>query len=147
MEERDEFEIPLERTSEIPVAQGTHRLKLTRVDRQYSQKTSLPMVVWYFRINEEGPDDGKTVKPLYIVLDQNSRWKLDQLLNAMGAPQTGKVKPEALIDREILAEIKHTEFEGRVQAEIGKTLPLSSKSIGPGTKKDEAPEPEPDIPF
>jgi hypothetical protein len=147
MEERDEFEIPLERTSEIPAVAGTHRLILTRVDRQYAKASGSPMLVWYFRINEEGPDDGKTVKPLYIVLDQNSRWKLDQLLNAFGAPQTGKVKPEALIDREILAEIKHTEFEGRVQAEIGKTMPLSSKNIGPGTKKDEAPEPESDIPF
>lgn len=123
MEERDDFEIPLERTSEIPASQGTHRLILTRVDRQYAKDSGNAMLVWYFRINEEGPDDGKTVKPVYTILNATSRWKLDQLLNAFGAPQTGKVKPEALIDREILAEVKHTEFEGRKQAEIGKTMP------------------------
>ena len=118
-----EYQVPLDRTANVPLSEGVHLLQITAGDEGEGAKGPY----WKFDTTCLTPsEEGKAPKPLYLSLAPQSRWKLELFLDAVGAPASGSATVEKFVGRQFRASIKHTEYEGRTQAEIGEMFPKTA---------------------
>ena len=113
-DEDDGEEIVLDRGI-VPV--GEHTAIAEDVTANYSSKGTR-MLNWYLRI-VEGPAADQT---LYYGTPSEGpgRFRLDQILNALGQPQTGKVSARKLLGLPMTVVVEHEEWEGEVRARVKK---------------------------
>lgn len=88
-----------------------------------------------------------------VSLSPQARWKLDEFLDAVGAPEKGTAEPGDFLGAVVLAEVVHNEWEGKLRPNINKVFqprkgsaPTVAKkdfsSVKPKTKKAEGKAPE-----
>ena len=122
-----EYQVQLDRTANVPLPEGVHLLQITAGDEGEGAKGPY----WKFDTVCLTPgEEGKAPKPLYISLAPQSRWKLEIFLDAVGAPMSGSATVEKFVGRQFRGQIKHEEYEGRTQAEIGEMFPKSASAAG-----------------
>jgi hypothetical protein len=123
-----QYEVPLDRTANVPISEGVHVFTVKDAEETESSKGN-PM--WVFTLACQTPtEEGKEAR-LYLTLTQNTRWKLELFLDAMRAPATGSVTADKFVGRQMRAQITHEDFEGRPQARVGEMYPLSQVGAAP----------------
>jgi hypothetical protein len=122
------YQIPLDRTANVPITEGLHPFKITSGDESEGPKGPY----WKFDLSCLTPSEGgKSPKPLYISLAPQSRWKLEIFLDAVGAPGKGAATIDKFIGRTFRGQVTHEVYEGRTQAAVGEMWPMTA---APGSK-------------
>jgi hypothetical protein len=123
------FAIDLTRVSNVPVAEGIHLFKV--IDVEEGEGAAGPY--WKFNLACQSESEaGKTV-PLFLSLGDKSRWKLEGFLDAVGAPQSGRVTSDRFVGKMFRANITHGDYNGRPQANVGEMYPPTVTAEVAGT--------------
>jgi hypothetical protein len=81
------MEVELRRTGGAPVP-GTYLFKIVDVKDSESSNGN-PMIILECQVQDEGLEQGKKIS-IFMPLVDTMRWKLEELLDAVDAPPTGK---------------------------------------------------------
>ena len=110
---------------------GTQELTIENGFKRVSKKTGKDMLVLVFsngkRTETTNGTEGSLVnQPIFLnLLLDGSSYKLNALVNMLGKPKTAK----SWVGQKVLAEIQHSEYEGKFQAEIYKFVKDESLSL------------------
>lgn len=125
---QDVYEVEMDRTANVPIAEGVHQFRIKDIEEGESRSNN-PM--WTVTLACLTPaEEGKEVRT-WIVLTPEARWKFEEFLDAVGAPETGTATASQFIGRTLNAQVMHEEYEGRDQAKIGKMMPVSRTAAKP----------------
>lgn len=107
-------QIDLERKNSI-CSEGVHTFKITKSEEKGPGASGFPY--WNFSLQcvDEGPDKGQMVWAV-VSLAPQARFKLDQFLDAVGAPESGSVSHENFIGKTLRCSIKWDSYDGKVTA-------------------------------
>lgn len=131
--------------------EGDYRAKVTKVEDAKSKDEGHPM--WLFHVQLTGTPSA--TYPYYCRTDDpNQFWKIRNILVAGGlnVPKKAlKVDPNKVVNKEIAVSLQDTEYNDRIQSEIGAIFsPQDLESDGPAedddgdeVEEDEAPEEKP----
>ncbi len=112
-------EINFERGSGIP--EGLHYFRLSSVEEKSGPKGT------YFEFTctvEERSDCAGETLPLRLSLSANARWKVDEFLDAVQAPEAGKGTFQQFVGQMVRGKVEHSEYDGRPKSEIVNVLPM-----------------------
>lgn len=119
---------------DVPVASGTHLVKIVSVEKKAS--TNGEYLNWRLEIVGSGdPDFGKSLWHITSLLPQ-ARFKLDQFLDALGAPMAGRVAVSKLVGSKLKVVVKHEDWQGQQRARVDQVL-----HAGSSAGKDPTPQP------
>lgn len=152
-----DYALSLDRQAQTPVASGTHLVKIVNVEKKTSQNGEY--LNWRLEIIGAGdPDLGKALWHMTSLLPQ-ARFKLDQFLDALGAPMTGRIAVGKLVGYKLKVVVKHEEYQGQMRAKVDNVLSAGGgkEAVAPAPTSTFVPaEPKPtklqpafddDIPF
>ncbi len=123
----DPIVIPLARTGGSSAAnlleKGTYVAKIEAVDVEPSGPSGFP----YLKLRLKGTMRGE-IFTLWtnVSLSPQARFKLDQLLDAIGAPQEGQISPGDMVSTSVFIAVKVTSYEGTQRNEVDKFLPAAN---------------------
>jgi hypothetical protein len=118
--------------------EGDYAGKVTKVEDAKSKADNIAM--WLFTI-----EAGTGSYPYYCKHQENQLWKIRNLLVAAGVSvpkKRVKVDPNILVGKSIGVTLQDTEYEGKVQSEIGSIFPASELEAEDEPDEDEAEEVE-----
>lgn len=114
------------------VSAGTHLLRITDVALQRSQGSGNEYLNWRLEVvGQSDPDVGKSMFHMTSLLPQ-AAWRMEQFLDAIGSPQTGKFRATSLIGKVLRAEVvldSYTNEETGVvsnRPKLGAMMPANS---------------------
>ena len=119
-------EVPFERGSII--TEGLHYFRLTSVEEKSGPKG--PYYEYICTVEERSDFLGETL-PLRLSLSSNARWKVDEFLDAVQAPEQGKGTFQQFVGQMVRGKVVHGEYEGRPKAEIANVLPMDVAAPAP----------------
>lgn len=119
--------VNLQRTGGI-VSEGIHTVKI--VDWEERDGPSGKYWNYTLEIVGDGNDQGKRLW-LMISLSPAARWKLEEFLDAVAAPDEGIAHGPDFVGRGLRVRVQHEEYEGRVRARVANMLPLKSGTSSP----------------
>lgn len=133
-----QYQVPLDRTANVPITEGIH---LFTVKSGEEKESSAGNPMWVFNLAcQDAGEEGKEVT-IYLVLTEKARWKFELFLDAMNAPKTGSATINQFFGRQLRAEVKHEDYEGKPQARIGEMFPVTAvakpampKPVNPATQ-------------
>lgn len=120
-----------------PVSVGTHRLTIAKIEPQPGKE--FPYLRVSYKVLTKGEEGRQLVDN--ISLSPQARFRLDEWLDAVGAPTTGRGRPELFIGKTLRAEVGHEEFEGRTRPRPNKYFPDSGPMGGSGVAAPEVVRP------
>lgn len=133
--EGEDFELDATRQAEEAVGTGMHLCEIASVEKKTSNTSGNEYLNWRLTvIGSNDPDYGKSLWHMTSLTPQ-SRWKLEQFLDAVRAPE-GKLRVSKLVGRKLKAEVAHEEFEGKTRARVTNV----SADIGESGAKPRAPK-------
>lgn len=124
------YQVPLERTANDPVPEGVHLFTVASFDEGEGAKG--PYWKFILACNTPG-QEGKQVFHI-VSLAPTARWRLELFLDAMSAPKTGSVTADKFVGRQMRAQVKHEDYEGRPQARIGEMYAVNAVAKTPAPK-------------
>lgn len=115
--------VNLERQNSV-VSEGTHTFKIESSEEKMGG-SGFPY--WNFRLKcvDEGPDKGQAVWAM-ISLSPAARFKLDQFLDAVGAPTKGTISHEHFVGKTLRATVKWETYNGSITAKPDAFLPVGA---------------------
>ena len=119
-------ELDFERGSMI--TEGLHYFRLTAVSEKSGPKG--PYYEFICTVEERSDFLGETLL-LRLSLSSNARWKVDEFLDAVQAPEQGKGTFQQFVGQMIRGKVVHGEFDGRPKAEIANVLPMDVAAPAP----------------
>lgn len=123
-------EIEANRNETPVVSAGRHLMVLEAVEQRVSSAGN-SLLMWRFRIvGNRDPDADQAIFHNTSLLPQ-ARWKLDQLLDALAAPLTGKIRVNSLRGRMMWGVVEHEEYEGTKRAKLVSTQPYIAAGVPP----------------
>lgn len=111
-------EFDLDRSSGL-AAEGIHLMLIENVEERQGPKGKY--IVLVLRI-QGGDDDGKMLWYNVSLLPQ-ARWKLDEALDAVGAPPTGKATGMLFMGKYVRGQVVHREWEGQLRDGVSTLMP------------------------
>lgn len=116
-------QIDLKRNSGLP-SLGMHTFKLIR----FSEEEGTNGPYWRFICQvQDGPDQGKEVM-LSLSHSQAARWKMDEFLDAVEAPEKGAASGERFVGSLFRATISHdTDRNGIIRAGLNSMIPYEGQ--------------------
>lgn len=115
---------------------GDYRVKITKVTEETSKKSQKPQ--WVFVMV---PTDMQSAAyPYYCQLEENTLWKVRNLLIACGIDVPKKrvnVDPSKLVNREIGVTLDDDEYEGKMKSVITAVFPASDLDASDDSSSDE----------
>jgi hypothetical protein len=111
--------LDLNRTSGL-VSEGTHTFKITASKEQLSG-TGNEMYVLTATCQDAGEDQGRTIT-MFVSLTPQARFKVDALLDAIGAPRKGEWSCEKFVGSTFRGVVTTGQFEGTERSEINRYL-------------------------
>jgi hypothetical protein len=112
-------EISFQRTAGV-LSEGVHIFRIVNVEE--GQKGNHPYLTWEFIVEEGSDEDGKLIWDITSLAPQ-SRFFLENFLDAVGAPTEGRGSPTSLVGKRLRATVEHEEWNGRPRAQIKSYLP------------------------
>ena len=116
---QEQFDIPTKRTSGI-LPEGLYRFRCTGCDVSPEEGPSgyhyLSLV-----LNVEDPEQPDfTGRVVYYIasLSPKARWKMEELLNASGAPEDSTITPDWFEGKFVWGVVFHDEYEGIMRAKV-----------------------------
>jgi hypothetical protein len=108
------------------VSKGVHTFKITKSEEKIGKESKEPY--WNFQLScqDEGPDKGLTVF-LMISLTPAARFKVDQFLDAIGAPGEGSIDHPQCVGKTLRSEIKWDEYQGNLKAVAAVLIPFGAE--------------------
>jgi hypothetical protein len=125
-----ETQVDLGRKNSV-MSEGVHTLKIVKSEEKQGPKGPY----WNFQLNctDKGPDDGLSTW-LTVSLAEAARWKLDQFLDAVGAPDKGSVSHGNFVGKTLRAKMVWETYNGSVKAKPDAVLPAGvSATASPAT--------------
>jgi flagellar hook assembly protein FlgD len=118
--------------------EGTQLYKITKAEEKANQAGD-PMWFITFTCQASTEDKGKEFNAFYSLSDA-ARWKLNELLDSIRAPKTGRMEAVGLIGKTVRIAVQHGEYNGRKTANVYQMFPADSTDnpIIPEYKKQEA---------
>lgn len=97
------------------VAPGMHYARLLEVVEKQGPKGEY----WQYTltVEEEGRDNGKELA-YRVSLSPSARWKVNEFLDAVGAPQEGTTKPDTYLGTMVKVHVVEGSYEDRTRSEI-----------------------------
>lgn len=120
-----DIEVSLVRDIHEPMSVGTHRVKAQFKGIGQGQKG--PYLRMRYECIEEGPEEGFEATD-NLSLSDAAKFKMDNFLDAIGAPRTGKVKASTFDGKELTVTIAMDEYNGNVRAKVDAYLPAGTAS-------------------
>ncbi len=120
--------------SDEPVPVGWHQVIIERVDAKLTKEKKLPSLFVMSRISEEGdPDHGKTII-WNLMLSGGGMIFTKRCFKALGLPEQLEFNSyedlaAELIGLECEVAVKHQEYEGEMQAKVGRWRPVQAISF------------------
>lgn len=135
--------IDLERKNSL-VSEGVHTFKIASSEEKGPGASGF--MYWNFRMTciDKGPDEGQAVWTM-LSLSPQARFKLDQFLDAVEAPQSGTVSHENFVGKTLRAKIQWQDYEGSPKAVVetyivpGAAVPANNGNGTPKTPANPAP--------
>jgi len=81
---------------------------------------------WNYQCRCTDADEENKAIWIIVSLAPAARWKLDQFLNAVGAPETGKANIQSFIGKKLRVSVVHEEYEGIPKAKVDSYIPAGS---------------------
>lgn len=101
--------------------EGDYKATVSKVEDSES-KAGNPMWIFTFTLTS----DARATYPYYCVLDENSAWKIRNLLMACGLNVPKKrmnVDPNKIVGRELGVSLEDDEYEGKMRSKVQATFP------------------------
>lgn len=116
-------EINFERKNSV-CSEGVHSFKIVKSEEK-AGGSGFPY--WAFELTciDEGPDKGQKVWT-NVSLAPQARFKVDQFLDAVGAPVKGSASHEAFVGKTLRISIKWETYNGSVKAAADAYIPLNA---------------------
>jgi len=126
----DSTPVDLERKNSI-CSEGVHTFKIVKSE----EKMGPSGPYWNFQMNciDEGPDKGQAVWSI-VSLAPQARFKLDQFLDAVGAPEKGTVTHENFVGKTLRVKIVWETYNDTTKARADVFIPVG----GPAPKSQPA---------
>lgn len=118
-----QYQIPLDRTANMPVTEGIHPFKVISFEEGEGDKG--PYWLFHCQCLTPGEETKNTVR-LFCSLTPQSRWRLELFLDAVGAPKTGSATADKFVGRMFRGKVSHGEYQGRPQANIDEMWPVNA---------------------
>ena len=103
------------------VFEGIHYFRLTACEEKEGPKGT------YFEftctVEERSDFHGQTL-PLRLSLSSNARWKVDEFLDAVQAPPSGKGTFQQFVGQMVRGKVEMVEYDGRPKSELASVLPM-----------------------
>jgi hypothetical protein len=116
------YEIDLERTGPDLVVEGMHPFTI----KGGTEGEGEAGPYWRFDCQCETPSEReKPTVALFLSLSQQSRWVVENFLDAVNAPINGSATINKFIGRRFRGQVEHGEYKGKPQAKITQVFPLS----------------------
>ena len=125
----------------VSCAEGEHIGKIVDAELKDTNNGD-DMIILKFEV-VSGPSKGSRVKENFPLTD-NARWKLKQLLDAIGMKSDGKlvIDTDKLMDKRVIIEVALEEYNGKKYPKIQEFRKLSSKAAAASEDEDEDEEEE-----
>jgi len=120
-------------TDLVPAKEGYH-VRISKAEEKESKNSGEPMVVFTFKIQDEGEVFGRTL--LYFAsLKPGALGNLKSVYKAVGyEPGPEGHDPESIIDMELYCNVEHEKYNGQDQVKIP-SWSLKSLSDGPARRR------------
>jgi hypothetical protein len=128
-DERTKTRVDLDRISG-PITEGLHKFRIVGIEQREGQ--AAPYFSVQMECVDKGNDEGKLVWD-NVSLSPAARWKMEQFLDAMGAPATGEVFFEDYEGEYVQASVIHDLYDGKLQAKVDRLLPFDSDADMPAS--------------
>lgn len=126
------YPIDLERKANEPIAEGIHPFTVQSFEEgKKEEEGSHPYIILTCACNSPA-EEGKTAR-LFLSLSPNARWRLEDFLNAINAPEEGMATADKFLKRKFRAQVKHEEYQGRPQAKLEALFRLTDRPAGSPT--------------
>jgi hypothetical protein len=104
------------------VSEGVHAFKIMKSEEKTGKESGEPY--WNFQCSctDKGPDEGLTAW-LMISLSPQARFKVDQFLDAINAPESGNIDHPQCVGKTFKAEILWDSYQGNIKAAFGVLIP------------------------
>jgi len=129
-------QIPLQRDSILSA--GVHSFVIKEVKEAVGKESGIPYLKVQYICIDAGPEAKKSVYG-NLSLSPQSRWIVDQFLDAIGFPITGSVNSDDFVGKKLRARVIHTEFNGKVKAEVNTFIPAGSNVAEHSPEADKKP--------
>lgn len=120
-----------DRQTGVPIPEGIHTFEITEVKEKSGEQT--PSGFTYVNLTLEciGNKQFEGQRTYHgFSLSPQSRFVLDRLLEAVGAPESGKATTQYFVGKKLKARIQHTTYEDkegveRTKAEVKEVYPVN----------------------
>jgi hypothetical protein len=129
-------QIPLERDSILSA--GVHSFVIKEVKEAVGKESGSPYLKIQYICIDAGPEAKKSVYG-NLSLTPQSRWIVDQFLDAVGFPSTGTIDTASFVGKKLRARVVHTEFNGKTKAELSIFIPAGSNVAEHSPEADKKP--------
>ena len=133
------IQIDLKRNSGAP-SLGTHLFKVTKITEQMDTPSGFPNIMLQCTCQDKGPDQGKQVL-LNVSMSPAAEWKRDEILDAMGFPQEGKIVSDAFMGKMFRANVLIQDVNGKERAGLDNFMPYAGGSPAQTSLPMKAPAP------
>lgn len=126
------------------VSEGVHTVRI--IDWEQREGNAGPYWNYTLEVQEDSVDNGKRLWHI-VSLSPAARWRLEEFLDAVGAPRSGQAFGPDFVGSFMRVHVKHEEFDGKMRARIVGVLPPSgakgSKTPAITPRKRVVPSPAP----
>lgn len=120
-EEKNFSLFSLSRTSGV-MPEGIHAFRIIDVNEREGA-SGFPYISITLECEEGGEYDGQRIWH-NVSLAPQARWKLEEFLDAVQAPEEGEMSAEDFLGLRIRATVFHEEWEGQKRARIERAMPM-----------------------
>jgi hypothetical protein len=117
--------IPSERKNTV-VSEGVHNFKIKKSEEKEGKTSGEPYWNFVCECTDEGLDKGLTVW-LMISLSPQARFRIDQFLNAINAPDTGSIDHPQCVGKTFRAEVEWDSYNGNISAKPTTLIPFGKE--------------------
>lgn len=127
----------LDEVHDVPVSTGWHQVTVEQTEAKLSKKDH-PQIFFLSRISDEADEDFNRTIIWNLTFDGNmggfNMKRVRRFCEAAGIPLTldyasYEAMAEDMINREVMVEVKHQEYEGETQARVNKWQSVSFDDI------------------
>jgi hypothetical protein len=108
------------------VSKGVHTFKITKSEEKIGKESKEPYWNFVLTCQDKGPDEGVGLF-LMISLSAAARFKVDQFLDAIGAPAEGSLDHPQCVGKTLRAEVKWDEYQGNLKAVAAVLIPFGAE--------------------
>lgn len=108
------------------ISKGVHNFKIKKSEEKLGKDSKEPYWNFQLECTDKGPDEGLVIF-LMISLTAAARFKLDQFLDAIGAPGEGSIDHPQCVGKTFRAEVKWDEYQGNLKAVAAVLIPFGAE--------------------